>query len=287
MPEERLPLTAWTYMLGGQVKYCNANGVRTRYLEAGEGKPPLILLHGGGGHAEAYLKNMLPLAEHFNVYAIDSIGHGLTDKPDIDYTILDIADHVRGFMDAVGIEKACISGESMGGWAAAWVAIRNPERVVKLILNTSAGFQDVDSPQIKRLRELSVAAISNPTRETVRKRLEFLMYDPKKVTDELVEIRYRIYSQPDTQRALAKIMDYASSEACRDHLLTPDKLRRITVPTLFLWTRQDPTIPWQVAEKAHKEMPGSQFCLMEECGHWPQWEKPEEFNKIHVDFLRA
>ena len=62
--------------------YLDAGGVRTRYLHAGDAsKPPLVLLHGSGGHAEAYVRNLEAHAEHFSTWSIDMLGHGYTDKP--------------------------------------------------------------------------------------------------------------------------------------------------------------------------------------------------------------
>ena len=83
--------TFWLEMLGGEVRYYDAGGVRTRCLEAGSG-PALVLLHGTGGHAESWIRNVLPLGAHFRVYAIDMVGHGFSDKPNPDIIT---PDHLR------------------------------------------------------------------------------------------------------------------------------------------------------------------------------------------------
>jgi len=107
--------------------YKDANGVRTRYLHSGaDDKPVVLFLHGTGGHAEAYCRNIGPHGEHFSAWAIDMLGHGLTDKPDYDYEIPRYIDHIAGFLDAIGAEKASLSGESLGGWVQhmrQWVGI--------------------------------------------------------------------------------------------------------------------------------------------------------------------
>lgn len=285
--------TAWVEMLGGEIRYYRANGIRTRCLEAGEGEP-LILLHGLGGHAEAYLKNILPLSERFHVYAIDLVGHGLTDKPALDYTIADFATHVTAFLDAIGASSAHVQGESLGGWIAAWLAIERPDRVRKLILNTTAGLRiteqepQVEGEGVARLRRLTDEAVTNPTRETVRRRLAWLFHDPSKsLTDELVEVRYRIYRQPETAHALRATVAQITGEARQRYALTPERLARIQALTLVLWTRHNPTTPWEVGQQAHRLIPGSKFQVMEDCGHWPQWEKAAEFNGIVTDFLAA
>ena len=83
-------------------KYYTAGGVRTRCFEKGSGEP-VILLHGGGGHAETWIRNLSPLSEHFRVLAIDYLGHGYTDKPKLTYNMDAFSKHLLDFMDAAGI----------------------------------------------------------------------------------------------------------------------------------------------------------------------------------------
>jgi pimeloyl-ACP methyl ester carboxylesterase len=280
--------TAWLDLMGGAFcqKYYMAGGVNTRCLEAGEGKPPLILLHGGGGYAEAYLKNLIPLSNNFHVYALDMIGHGFTDAPEAEYTIPLFVSHLRNFMDAAGLEEAHISGESWGGWVAAWMAIEHPERVAKLMLNTSAGIHDPAAPGMSQLIARSREVAAELTRENVRKRLEWLFYKPEDVTDEMVEVRFRIYNRPGVLKALQSLMAWAVSEESRPYRLTIENLRQIKAPTFVLWSRHNPGTSWQAAEEQlHKQIPGSRFVVMEDCGHWPQWEKPEEFNNLVLEFF--
>lgn len=277
--------TCWVDVLGLDIAqtYYDAGGIRTRCLESGRGFP-LIMLHGTGGHAETYIRNFRGLGEHFRVYAIDMIGHGFTDKPDKDYTLPVYAQHLRDFMDAARLERAHIQGESMGAWIAAWFALEYPERVEKLILNTAGGFRS--HPEVMaKVKNSTLEAVKNVSYETVRKRLEWLMYDPKKMTDEMVEIRYRIYSQPGMVRAMEHVLCLQEMEIRQKYILTPERLSRIQHPTLVLWTSHDPTAPIEVGKAAQEHIPNSQFVVIDECGHWPQFEKPEEFNRVVLDFL--
>src|SRR5580693_5713089 len=122
--------------------YLDAGGVRTRYLRAGDSaNPVLIMLHGSGGHAEAYVRNLEAHAEHFSTWAIDMLGHGYTDRAGHPLEIHDYVEHLLEFMAAIGVERAHISGESLGGWVATRVAIDHPERVDRLVLNTTGGSQ--------------------------------------------------------------------------------------------------------------------------------------------------
>ena len=107
--EDRAPYRSmWTDLQGVSFSqdYVRVGDVDTRYLQAGSSdKPELIFLHGTGGHAEAYVRNLSAHAEHFNTYAIDMLGHGFTGKPDYDYEIPRYIDYLLGFIDALGIDK--------------------------------------------------------------------------------------------------------------------------------------------------------------------------------------
>jgi pimeloyl-ACP methyl ester carboxylesterase len=288
--------TFWVDLLGAEVRYYDARGIRTRAIEAGSGEP-LIMLHGSGGHAEAYARNVVPLSEHFHVYAIDMAGHGFSDRhpslPGSD----GIADQVVRFMDALGIESANLAGESLGGAVCAKLALEQPQRVKKVVYITGAGLvmgEEADklaAPGREAFQRLSAAASAEPTRETVRNRLAWLFADPDtSITDELTEVRYRIYSRRAAEGSVASPganRPAAGGGGGVGVSLTPERLREIKAPFFFLWTDHNPSTPWQVAEMAHKQMPGSKFHVVKHAGHWPQYEQPEEFNRLVIDFLKG
>ena len=115
--------------------YLDAGGVRTRYLHAGDPSlPGLVLLHGSGGHAEAYVRNLEAHAEHFSTWSIDMLGHGYTDKPGHPLEVSHYVGHLTAVLDAIGADRAHISGESLGGWVAARAAVDHPDRVDRLVL---------------------------------------------------------------------------------------------------------------------------------------------------------
>jgi pimeloyl-ACP methyl ester carboxylesterase len=286
--------TFWLELLGGEVRYYDAGGVRTRCLEAGSG-PALVLLHGTGGHAESWIRNVLPLATRFHVYALDMVGHGFTDKPDLAYIPRDYARHVVAFLDAAGVARAHVNGESLGGWVALWLALHHPERLGKLILNTTAGVRYAAGSVHERpeegtqlLRQRSIAAINDPTEETIRKRLEWLMASPDRVTDELVELRHRIYSDPETRRALTDV--FANSFGGGDsasYTLSEDMVREVKAPTLVLWSDKNPGMGPDVGARLTSLIPRAQSYCMADAAHWPQWEHPEEHDAVVLRFLQG
>lgn len=266
--------------------YVETNGIRTRYLHAGrKGNPALIFLHGTGGHAEAYVRNLAAHAEYFDVYAIDMLGHGFTGKPDCDYHLPDYVAHIIGVMDSLGIVRAALSGESLGGWVASHVATAHPARVDRLVLNTAGGDR-IDAGTLSRIREITAGAVDNPTWETVKGRLQWLMYDKTLVHDDLVRSRQAIYEQPEMKKSIRHILSMHTPEARAKYAITPEQWRALHMPVLVLWTDHDPTAGVEVGRNLASAIPGAKFVVMKNCGHWPQFEDSATFNRIHLEFLR-
>ncbi len=265
--------------------YLDAGGIRTRYLHAGdENSPPLILLHGSGGHAEAYVRNLEAHADHFSTWSIDMLGHGYTDKPGHPLEIRHYVDHLLAFLDAIGVERAHLSGESLGGWVVSRVAADHPAKVDRLVLNTAGGSQ-ADPEVMKRIVTLSMAAAENPTWETVQARIKWLMADKSKNYDDLVASRQRVYRQPGFVSAMRDIMALQDPEVRARNLMSANDYGSIAAPTLVLWTSDDPTADVTEGSRIASMIPGARFEVMAGCGHWPQYEDTKTFDRLHIDFL--
>jgi pimeloyl-ACP methyl ester carboxylesterase len=281
----------WVDLLGSQVHYVGTK-YRTRVIEAGEGEA-LVLMHGGGGHAEAYARNLMRLGQRYRAMAIDFVWHGLTSKPPYDgTTIPTYTTQFIDLLDTLGIERAHLEGESVGGWVGLWLAVHHPDRLGKLILNTTAGVKldPVRYPPRPGGRDLmlsrSVEAINDPTPERIRKRLEWLMASPDRVTDELVDVRRTIYSEPRTKEVLSALFpDAFSTPGKVEYMLSPEQLKTIKAPTLVLWSDHNPGVGPDVGEYIASLIPGAQFYCMADASHWPQWEHPEEHDDVVLRFL--
>lgn len=265
--------------------FIDAGGYRTRYLHAGDrSKPTLLMLHGITGHAEAYVRNLQAASEHFSVWAIDFIGHGYSAKPEHPLEIKHYVDHVFKFMDAIGVDKVYMTGESLGGWVTARIASDHPEKVERILLNTMGGTM-ANPAVMERLYTLSMEAAADPSWERVKARLEWLMADPKMVTDDLIKTRQMIFQQPEWPMACEMNMALQNMEIRERNMLTDDDLRKISVPALVLWTTKDPSGPVDEGRRISELIPGAELAVMENCGHWPQYEDTATFNKILLDFL--
>lgn len=282
----------WNHLQGVEFKqtFYDAGGVRTRAIEAGAG-PVLVFLHGTGGHAEAYLKNIEAHAKHFHVYAIDMVGHGYTDAPDISYDMQCYVDFMKDFLDAIGAEQAHISGESLGATVASWFALQHPERVGKIVMNTGMMLPTdaAGAAELQDLLERSRKATDSPDREAVRQRMRWLMHSDEDVTDEIVETRFRIYQQPGRAAVIRKIAEQSIGAlldpAEQRKWYKPELLEQLSCPVLVLWTRHNPGQLVPLAEQGAALIPDSELVILKNSAHWPQWEEPEAFNKAHLDYL--
>ena len=267
--------------------WVDAGGIRTRYLHAGpEEKPALILLHGVGGHAEAYVRNLRSHAEHFSVWAVDMVGHGWSDTATEDLEIQQYIRHILAFMDAMGIVRAHFSGESLGGWVAARMAIDHPERVVRLVLNTAGGSQ-ADPKVMERLKTLSLQAAADPTWGFIKARVEWLMADKSKAYDDLVATRQAIYARPGMKEGMKHNMILQEMEVRQRNILRADDYGRVQAPTLVIWTSDDPTADVSEGRRMASMIPGALFTVIDGCGHWPQFEDTPTFDRIHLAFLNG
>jgi 2-hydroxy-6-oxonona-2,4-dienedioate hydrolase len=278
--------TLWNELAGldYSIRHAAVGGWSTRVLECGAGTP-LILMHGTGGHLEAFTRNLPALVgAGYRVIAYDYPGHGWTTTATADLEIDDYITHLVALMDELGVERAHLSGESLGGWVAIRFAARHPDRVHRLVLNTPGG--TMATPEVmERIRALSQAAADDPSEERIRTRLEWLMADPKSVTDELVAIRRAVYGRPGFAESMRHILCLQDPETRRRNLVTEDELAAISAPTLVIWTSDDPSGPAKAGLEMAERIPAGEFRLIEGAGHWPQWEQREEFDRAVLEFL--
>jgi HOMODA hydrolase len=280
-------MSLWLDFLGAEIRYVDTPAFgRTRIAEAGRGGEPLLFLHGIGGHMEAYAKNVVPLCDRFHTIAYDYPGHGLSAKKPIDSPDL-LVDHLRELCDALGLSRVNLSGESLGGWTAGLFAVKHPERVRRIMLNTAAGIPittEKGRKDLEALKQLSAANVQQtPTTESVRARMHWLFH-PKNhgmVNDELIATRLKFYLQPEMREVMPKILSMIPRH---DEFLIP--LDKIHAETLFLWTRDNPVHDVESAQAATTKVARAQFYLMKaDAAHWPQYEAPEEFNRVARAFF--
>jgi 2-hydroxy-6-oxonona-2,4-dienedioate hydrolase len=274
------------FTLPHDLRFVDAGGVSTRALRAGEGEPA-VFLHGLSGHLETNIPTLAAHAEFFEVHAIDMLGHGYTARPDIGpYSTDRLAAHVIDYMDAVGIERAHIVGLSVGGWTAGYMASEYPERVLRTSMSVPVGNPNMDIDRLGPLLQTTTrAAVNSDDIEETRKRLRFVVTDESRITDELVDIRYGIYHQPGFREGLDRLLATSDPSFFRRDALTPERLAKIESEVLLLWAEEDPSGP-DGGKYFRQHIPRSKLVEWSTTGHWPPFERPEDFAALNIAFLR-
>ena len=287
IPLVRPALFDWNPSLSPQT--AQINGHTISYTVKGEGNP-LVLIHGYGAGIWVWEKQIEVLSQRYRVYAVDLIGHGFSDRPKIPYTPEAYIHCLRDFMDGVGIEKATLVGNSMGGGIAWAMAILFPERVDRLILVDCVPpdvLQQVKNESfrmlaaIKDIPFLPYLVMAARNRHSIRQILVECISDIRLITPEVVNRQFQLSRIKGTTWAL-----YSTFKHAKEALKLKDQFPLIRKPTLFIWGERDLIFPPQVGEILHQSIAGSKFQRIEKSGHIPMWETPGEVNQAILDFLR-
>ncbi|HET8758660.1 MAG TPA: alpha/beta fold hydrolase [Solirubrobacteraceae bacterium] len=268
--------------------WIEVDGVATRCLEAGSpDAPPVVFLHGVGGHLEAFHRNLAVHAARYRVVAYDLPGHGLsTFDPGRSYEIDGYVRHLEALLDALDISSVALSGLSLGGWIAARFAASRTDRVAALVLNGTGG-ATFDERVMADIKRLSSAATTTPDGDAVTARLRWLMADPASVSVDLVEARRVIYAQPHMGAAMRRILCLQEPAVRRRNLIAPEEWAAIAAPTLIIWGDRDPTGLPAIAHGIAEGIPDARVEVLADCGHWAQFERADRFNALQLEFLGA
>lgn len=249
---------------------------RLRYLESGAGEP-LVLVHGLGSSAMQDWGRLVPvLGRRYHVYAPDLPGFGRSDRPAAaDYSIPMQVEAVRAFMAAVGVSRARVVGNSMGGWIVARLAGEHPELVERLVLVAPAGMRPVDGAPIP------AEALLPRDEEGVRRLVAVVRHKPPPMPSFLVRdiLGRRLREEWIIRRTLE------SMRAGRDWL--DGTLGRARMPVLVVWGKQDRLIPVAYAAALQAEFEAAAVKLLDECGHVPMADCPDAFDPELESFLAA
>jgi 4,5:9,10-diseco-3-hydroxy-5,9,17-trioxoandrosta-1(10),2-diene-4-oate hydrolase len=256
-------------------------GLRVHAIDAGSG-PPVVFLHGSGPGASAWsnFRGNLPafVERGLRVVAVDTLGFGRSSKPDdVDYTLDFLAGALARALDALGVGRCAVVGNSHGGALAIRLALDAPERVERLVLMAPGGLEERDvylqMPGIRAMVKL-VLGKEPVTREGLRRVLEMQLHDPALLDDVLVDERLAVaLEQP--RRVLASL--------AVPHLAPA--LERLRCPVFGLWGVNDQFCPVSGA-RALERIPGARVLTINGCGHWVMIEKAALFNRLAVDFVK-
>jgi 4,5:9,10-diseco-3-hydroxy-5,9,17-trioxoandrosta-1(10),2-diene-4-oate hydrolase len=273
-----------------------AGDLTLNYYEAGEsseevgGGLPLVMLHGGGPGASAW-SNFGPalpgFAEKFRTLLVDQPGFGQSDKPAVTANYFRFASEaVMKLLDELGIEKAHVLGNSLGGGTATRLALSYPDRVGRLVLMGPGGlslnvFHADPTEGVQRLMDFSM----NPSKEALRAFISTMVVDQRLVTDELVEERFADAMAPGAREAMASMgASFWNPEWAEDGMLWRE-VHRLRHRVLLTWGREDRVNPLDGAIVALKQIPNAQLHVFPRSGHWAQLEVADEFREVTTTFL--
>lgn len=262
-----------------------------RYYDVGEGAP-LLFLHGSGPGVTGWrnFRGVLPtFARGFRCLVLEFPGFGVSD---------DVGGHpmvaaqgvVAPFLDALNVDRVDIIGNSMGGGVGISTAIHHPLRVGRLVTIGGIGtniFSPGPSEGIRLLQEFT----EDPTRQRLVDWLNSMVYDQTLVTDELIEERWSLATDPETLAAARRMYGKAAFAAMMDMMKTADvpmpwaQMHKVAAPTLLTWGRDDRVSPLDMALIPMRTIPNAELHVFPNCGHWAMIEAKEAFERTVSAFL--
>jgi 2-hydroxy-6-oxonona-2,4-dienedioate hydrolase len=268
----------------GVEKDATVLGFKLHYIEAGSGAP-VVLLHGLGGDGSRWAPNIAELAKDFHVLALDQIGFGQSDKPLANYNTGMLAEFLVDFLNAVNVPKASLVGNSMGASVALYTAVHYPAKVSAIVLADGGGFRSAGAPasasaapsaEVLRRRALQ----NSTTREETREFFRILFHDKSLVTDKMVDEQLAMRLR--SAFTISKIQ-----EAGDRGTLSEEEVRGVKAPTLVIWGKYDELANPAGADRLERTIPAAKKVIIDNCGHMPQLEKADEFNRVVREFLQG
>ena len=255
----------------GNKSTVQVSGTPVEVFSGGSG-PPLLFLHGGNGFG-TFDPTSGPIAARRSVYAPSHPGYFGTPRPRWVYSITDVAHFTLELANALGLEEYVLVGHSLGGWIAAEMASMGGDNISGLVLVNPAGIR----PRNSEIAEMFMVSAAT--------RLELSFHDPSQVPN------YEHFTREMTPAESA--VDHSNREMSsrlgwKPYLHNPSLphyLSKVEARTLIIWGANDAIIPLECGEMFRAAIPGSQLALINNCGHSPHMEKPDEFNSVVTAFL--
>jgi len=263
-----------------------------RYHEAGEG-PVLLLLHGSGPGVTGWRNfrgNLAFFAEHFRCLVLEFPGFGVSDDFG-GHPMLDAQSAVPAFVDALGLDRVDIIGNSMGGGVGINFAINHPDRIGKLLTIGGIGtniYSPGPSEGIRLLQEFT----EDPTRQRLVDWLNSMVYDPALVTETLINERWELATDPATLASARRMYGKAAFAAMTKMMRNADFplpwaiMHKVKAPTLLTWGRDDRVSPLDMSLIPMRTIPNAELHVFPNCGHWVMIEQKQAFESTALSFLQ-
>lgn len=267
--------------------------IEVAYIDEGSGDQTLLLIHGLGSNAKAWLRNIPVWAKDYRVIAVDLPGYGMSSKGYYEYSLPFYAEVLCKVLDNLDVEKAVWIGHSMGGQISLVAALDHRERVSDLVLISPAGIETfTDGEGYWLSNVLTPQFVKETTVRNIAVNLRNNFYDCPPEADFMITDRIQVRGASDFDRYC-----YAVSKNVGAMIDAPvrDRLGELKQPVLVLFGENDALIPnpylhggWtrDVADIGSEEIPNATVWLIPECGHFVQFEKDGETNQAVLEFLQ-
>lgn len=244
--------TAALRLSGIESRYVQLGPYRIHYFAGGTGEP-LVLVHGLASRALDFAPLMPALARHHRVYALDLLGYGASDRPNVDYSVTLETNILRQFLDSQGLTRVNLAGWSMGGWIALDFTLQAPERINRLVLLDSAG--------LKFTPTFDLRLFSPHTLADIQQLEELLTPHPWHIPAFMMRDFLRQLRRQDW------VVERNVNSMLTGRELLDGKLASVTMPVLIVWGKQDAVTPLSLGEAMQREMPQSVLAILDDCGH--------------------
>ena len=264
-----------------------------RYYDCGAPDAPAVLfLHGSGPGVTGWrnFRGVLPaFAERHRCLILEFPGFGVTDDFG-GHPMITAQGAVAPFLDALGVDRVDIVGNSMGGGVGITFAINNADRVGKLVTIGGIGtniFSPGPSEGIRLLQEFT----EDPTRTRLVDWLNSMVYDQRLVTEQLIEERWQLATDPDTLASARRMYGKAAFAAMMQIMRNADfplpwaLMHKVAAPTLLTWGRDDRVSPLDMALIPMRTIPNAELHVFPNCGHWAMIEAKAAFEDVVLGFL--
>jgi pimeloyl-ACP methyl ester carboxylesterase len=268
-------------------------GVRTHFIEAGQGEA-VILLHGGsaGSTGELAWSETVPgLASRYRVIALDMLSFGYSDKPLIDYSMQTLVEHLAGFIDTMGFERVYLIGQSTGAHVAAKYSCDFPERVIGTVMvNTNTltkamGLELGADTEGQRARKED-----DGSREALVRLMKAIVHRQEHVDEEMLQTKLALAELPGMKEA-RRSLDYYKANVQHDPnqwqvYSMQHRLPKLTVPLCLIWGTEDRHATIDRGRLLHQALPNAEYYEIEEASHHCFVDQPERFNELVFDFFQ-
>ncbi|MBW4681682.1 MAG: alpha/beta fold hydrolase [Microcoleus vaginatus WJT46-NPBG5] len=269
----------------------NVGGLTTRYFKAGNEGLPLVLLHGDSASALDWSWVLPKLGATQTVYAPDFPGFGDSAKPNREYSLEFLKQFLVDFMEALGIERAVVAGNSLGGQVALRFALSRPEQVAALVLVDSSGLGYSVTPLLTQFAiplygEAAITGCKTPPGAKMRSWLRATLFfaHPSRVPDVWIAEQERMAQMGGFLEATLSSLR-AQLNVFGQYQVLLDSLGQLQMPTLVIWGTEDRVFPKEQAQDAVSRLKQGQLALIPDCGHLPHVERPELFSAELSKFL--